>query len=77
MLKVCAQLVGAVQIHLDDMGNAGPWGLVAGVLGVDGGHAFLLPRVCDLHDTLSEVLSYSGLLNPCLQRKQASKLDWT
>ncbi|KAA6419930.1 MAG: hypothetical protein FRX49_10120 [Trebouxia sp. A1-2] len=46
-------LIGAIQIHLDDMGNAGPWGLVAGVLGVDGGHAFLLPRVCDLHDTLA------------------------
>ncbi len=55
MLEVCAQLVGAVQIHLDDMGNAGPWGLVAGILGINGCHAFLLPRVCDLHDTLPEL----------------------
>ncbi len=55
MLEVCAQLVGAVQIHLDDMGNADPWGLVAGILGINGCHAFLLPRVCDLHDTLPEL----------------------
>ncbi len=53
MLEVCAQLDGAVQIHLDDMSNVGPWGLVAGVLGIDGGHAFLLPRVCDLYNNMS------------------------
>ena len=69
MLEVCTQLVGAVQIHLDDMGNAGPRGLVAGVLGVNGGHAFLLPRVCDLHDTWSWAFSHSRPRNPYLQRE--------
>lgn len=51
MLEVCTQLVGAVQVHLDDMRNAGPGGLVAGVLGINGGHALLLPRIGDLHHT--------------------------
>ena len=51
MLEVCTQLVGAVQVHLDDVRNAGPGGLVAGVLGINGGHALLLPRIGDLRQT--------------------------